>query len=98
MTLRYVLSPSAQADIEEIWDYTVEHWGVEQAARYVRELKAAIEVVAVDPGRGRSCDEIRAGYKRFPAGSHILFYRLTGAGIDVVRILHRRMDFGRHLL
>jgi hypothetical protein len=26
-----------------------------------------------------------------------LFYRLTTTGIDVVRILHQRMDFERHL-
>jgi len=45
--------------------------GIEQAERYVRQLEIAIEVVAAEPGRGRSCDEIRAGYKRYPAGSHI---------------------------
>jgi plasmid stabilization system protein ParE len=32
-----------------------------------------------------------------PVGSHVLFYRLTDDGIDVVRILHNRMDFERHL-
>jgi toxin ParE1/3/4 len=32
------------------------------------------------------------------AGSHTLFYRVTAEGlIDVVRVLHQRMDVGRHL-
>jgi toxin ParE1/3/4 len=53
--------------------------------------------VAADPHRGRCCDEIRPGYRKYPAGSHVLFYRLLPDGIDIVRILHRRMDFERHL-
>lgn len=33
---RYTLSPRAQADIEEIWGYTVEHWNVDQAEVYLQ--------------------------------------------------------------
>ena len=94
---RFILSPRAQADLNEIWDYTAKHWGMEQAEVYVRQLETAIKSVAADPQLGRSCDGIRAGYKKYPAGSHVLFFRLTGAGIDVIRILHRRMDFDHHL-
>jgi plasmid stabilization system protein ParE len=32
-----------------------------------------------------------------PAGSDVLFFRLITGGIDAVRILHERMDFGRHV-
>ena len=93
----YVLSPRAQADLEEIWDYTAAHWGAKQAELYLRQLHTSLEAIAQDPQLGRRCDDIRAGYRKPPAGSHILFYRLTTAGVDVVRILHRRMDFDRHL-
>lgn len=94
---RYVLSPRAQADIEEIWEYTVKRWNLEQAERYVRMIQAEIEQVASDPSRGRPCHEIRTGYRKSPAGSHMLFYRVTDRGVDIVRILHQRMDFERHL-
>jgi toxin ParE1/3/4 len=94
---RFALSPRALADIEEIWDYTVEQWNVGQAEVYLRKIKAAVEAVADDPRLGRPCDEVRAGYRKYPAGSHILFYRPTPDGIDIVRILHQRMDFERHL-
>jgi toxin ParE1/3/4 len=93
----FVLSPHAHTDLDEIWDYTVKHWGVEQAELYVRQLETAIKSVAAEPGLGRSCDEIRAGYKKYTAGSHVLFFRQTNTGIDVVRILHRHMDSDRHL-
>ena len=97
MTSSYRLTPRAKADLDEIWDYTSERWDAAQAERYILQIKAAIESIASDPSRGRPCDDIRPGYLRYPIGSHILFYRLTGQGVDVVRILHQRMDFDRHL-
>ena len=93
----FVLSPRAQADLEEIWDYTAATRDTEQAEIYVRLLQEAIGAIAENPRRGRPCDEIRSGYRRYSAGSHVLFYRLVDAGIDVVRILHSRMDFEQHL-
>jgi toxin ParE1/3/4 len=95
---RYLLSPAAQADLERIWDYTHDHWGVNQAEEYLRELQHAIDRAAANPAIGRACDEIRPGYRKLAAGSHALFYRVTAEGvIDVVRVLHQRMDVDRHL-
>ena len=95
---RYLLSPAAQADLDEIWDYTCQHWGVDQAEDYIRELQHAIGRAAANPRIGRACDEIRIGYRKLAAGSHVLFYRVTDDGvIDVVRVLYQRMDVDRHL-
>jgi toxin ParE1/3/4 len=95
---QYLLSPAAQADLEQIWDYTRGRWGLDQAEDYLRELQRGIERAAANPGIGRPCDEIRPGYRKLPAGSHTLFYRVTAeAVIDVVRVLHQRMDVDRHL-
>ena len=94
---RYVLSPRAQADMEGIWDYTAERWNSVQAERYVRALQEAIETIAADPLRARPCDHIRAGYRKYSFGSHVIFFRAAASGIDIVRILHQRMDFERHL-
>lgn len=93
----YRLSRLAQADLSAIWTYSAEQWGVGQADIYIRGLQRTIAAVAANPRLGRACDDIRAGYFKQPAGSHILFYRLAGAGIEVARILHRRMDFERNL-
>ena len=54
-------------------------------------------MVTEDPRRGRPSNELRKGYRKYPAGSHMLFYRSIKSGIDIVRILHGRMDFERHL-
>jgi toxin ParE1/3/4 len=92
---RFALTPRAPADLDAIWNYTAENWGRDQAGRYIRLIRAAVEAVAASPKIGKSCDGIREGYRKYPAGSHVLFYRLAGNRIEVVRILHRRMDFDR---
>ncbi|WP_370690110.1 type II toxin-antitoxin system RelE/ParE family toxin [Phenylobacterium sp.] len=93
----YVLSPLARKDLEGIWAYSRERWGVDQAERYLRDIQRGVESAAAHPRRGRACDDISPGYFKLAVGSHLLFYRQAGLDIDVVRILHQRMDFDRHL-
>lgn len=95
--MHYVLSPRAQVDVESIWNYTVAKWGPAQAELYIRGIKEALEVIAIEPQRGQPGDDIRKGYRKYRVGSHIVFYKSTPTYIDVVRILHQRMDYNRHL-
>jgi toxin ParE1/3/4 len=94
---RFLLSPRSQIDLDEIWDYTVDRWGSDQAETYTRQLWKDISTVADRPTLGRECPEVRPGYRMYPSGSHVLFYRHTADGIDIVRILHERMDYERHI-
>ncbi len=93
----YRLAPAAQRDLSAIWDFAAERWDLGQAETYVREIAAAVERVAEDPHRGRVCDDVREGDRRYSIGSHLLFYVEHEAGVDVIRILHQRMDPTRHL-
>ncbi|MDB6090359.1 MAG: plasmid stabilization protein ParE [Gammaproteobacteria bacterium] len=97
MTGLFVLRPRAQADLNDIWDYTADRCGLDQAETDIRQLWSDIEAAADKPSLGRECSEVRQGYRKYPSGSHVLFYRLTADGIDVVRILHERMDYERHI-
>lgn len=90
-------TPAARRDLSQIWDYSEEQWGRRQAESYVEDVRAAIERLAADPDRGRPCDDIRDRYRRYPTGRHVIFYVVDEVGIDVIRILHQRMDVGRHL-
>ena len=93
----YVLSPAAQAGLEDIWDFGEAEWGADRAELYLRALQRGIETIADDLRRGRACDDIRLGYFKFAVGSHLVFYRSDQGHLIVVRILHQRMDFERHL-
>jgi len=95
--MTYVLTPRARADIAGIWRYTAQRWDPDQAYRYIRELQRVIETIARDPSKGRRCDDVRAGYLRYPAGTHVVFFRRAQDTTIVVRVLHQRMDFTRHL-
>jgi toxin ParE1/3/4 len=93
----YRLSLRAEQDLEEIWAYTFCTWSREQADQYHADIIAAIEGLARGERNGRSVHDIRAGYLKYAVGLHFLFYRLTADHLDVVRILHQRMDVSAHL-
>jgi len=92
----YVLRPQAEVDLEGIWLYTVEHWSVQQADKYYRDILAAIKHLAFGRVIGRTVN-IRDGYFKFAVGSHFIFYRINGTVYDIVRILHQQQDAERHL-
>ena len=93
----YRLAPEAKRDLEAIWLYTLEEWGLEQANRYTDELTDVFAQLAVRPQLGSACDHIRTGYNRSSVGRHVVYYRMTEYGIAVIRILHDRMLPTRHL-
>ena len=95
--MRVEFTPGARRDIEEIWQYSVERFGSARTEAYLRDIQRAAEAIAEDPRRGRPCEDIRAGYRKFSVGSHVLFFRVAAERVIVVRILHRRMDFENRL-
>lgn len=93
----YIISPLAESDLESIWRYTAENWGVKQANNYIIEIEDKIKFASEHPTKGKSSDDIRAGYFRLNANSHILFYTATDGVVHIRRVLHQSMSFGLHL-
>ena len=93
----YKLTPLAMDDLREIWRYGAATWGLEPTEAYGEKILDAFEFLAENPHAGLSIEHIRVGYKRHPVGSHLIFYRVIGQGVEVVRILHQRMDTERQL-
>ncbi|MGM0416394.1 MAG: type II toxin-antitoxin system RelE/ParE family toxin [Thermodesulfobacteriota bacterium] len=91
------LTPKAKSDLSHIWDYTLAEWGIDQAEKYVRELWEAMQSQALDSSPSADIGDVRAEYRKVISGSHVVFFKLSVDGIDVIRILHQRMDFERHL-
>ncbi len=94
---RYLLRPRAESDLEEIWRYSLEHWGETRAERYLNDLRKTLEHAAETPSAGRRVKIGQRVFRTRRSGSHLVFYRETARGIEVLRILHMRMDFARHL-
>ncbi len=93
----YLVRERAEADLADIWRYTATRWDIAQADKYHGALVGAFRNLAEKPNLGRACDEIRAGYQRLSVASHVIFYILTDGKVDIVRVLHARRDFRRHL-
>jgi toxin ParE1/3/4 len=91
------LTPKARADLDAIWEFTVKHWGVEQAEAYLLSLGETMKLLANHPGIGRNIDDIREGYFKFPAGSHIFIFRSQPDFVEIVRILPKSTDVERNL-
>lgn len=77
--------------------YTRKQWGKAQQIRYLTQLDCAFHELADKPDIGRTCDDIREGYFKYGVGKHIIFYRHRKGQIEIVRILHGRMDIEQHL-
>lgn len=88
----YKLTPLAMDDLRDIWRYGAEAWGLAKTEAYGEKLLDAFEFLAENPQAGLAIDYVRAGYRRHPVGTHLIFYRLTDDYVEVVRILHQRMD------
>lgn len=96
--MREVLfTEQADADLIGIYTYTYQTCGDDQATKYTNQLKKTIQQLASNPGVGKRCDLIRPGYYSYLAGSHVLFYRFTEERLEVIRLLHKNMDFKQHL-
>ena len=41
-------------------------------------------------------DELRAGYRSFPAGQYAIFYQIADPGVLIMHVVHGRRDFGSY--
>ena len=92
----YRLSRLAAADLEEIAEYAIERFGIEQARQYRDDLKFCFEQLAENPAIGRRAEQLIRGLQRFEHQSHVIFYISEPGNLLIVRVLHSSMDVPRH--
>jgi toxin ParE1/3/4 len=95
---KYIISEKALEDINNIWIYTAENWFVEQADRYYNLIIDEIEYIAHNLDMARDFGKIRKSYRYSKVKSHIIFFKKDKTNeIEVVRVLHERMDIKNRL-
>jgi toxin ParE1/3/4 len=95
--LPFTITQKAVYDLEDIWYYTFQNWSVEQADRYHHLIFEEIRYIRSNPKSGRSIEQIRKGYRVTKVKSHLIFYRVINDTIEIIRILHERMDIENRL-
>ena len=88
----YFLSVDADEDLQGIYAYSEEHWGEEQARKYVFGLYDVFDLIARTPGVGRWRPELGDGIRSFPHVSHVVFFMEWQEEIAIVRVLHKARE------
>ena len=95
MTFR--VSKLAQADLRDIYDYTVTQWGEEQARRYLNELLDAMGAIKETPTRFRIRNDIYPDCRVCLSGRHLIVYRIRDGVVEFGRVLHGAMRTRSHI-
>jgi len=89
----FTLTRRAKTDLKSIARFTEKRWGRSQRNIYLKQFDEAFRMLADNPSIGKACDFIKSGYRKFPQGSHVIFYKTSAHnGVDIIRILHKNMD------
>jgi plasmid stabilization system protein ParE len=84
---RFVLTPRAELDLGEIWDYIAQD-SLEQANRVLNDLEKAILALADNPNMGFLREDWADRRHRFwPVYSYIIFYRPEAKPLQVLRVI-----------
>jgi len=92
------LRQEALDDLNEIWFYTFDEWSEKQADKYYAALEFACKQIGKNSELGKKYDGISKNLLGLRTGQHIIFYQVPSKDrIEVVRILHERMDLKSRL-
>ncbi|MCQ2116993.1 MAG: type II toxin-antitoxin system RelE/ParE family toxin [Bacteroidales bacterium] len=91
---KYHLTKKAVQDLDNIWTYTLNTWSEQQADEYYLSLVNTFAAIANNPCYlDKEYVEIHRGLFRRACRKHLVFYRPVENGdVEIVRILHERMD------
>ncbi len=88
-----ILRQEAIDDLTDIWEYTLQEWSEHQADKYFETIKFACKEIGQNPNIGKVYTEISKNLLGLKSGKHIIFYhKISEDEIEVIRILHERMD------
>lgn len=96
--MNYHLSPDAAQDLEDLYFYSIQQFGPDQAENYHQKLQEHFITLSENPKMGRDYSFIKQHARRSNCGSHAIYYRLIGVNSQVLilRVLHQSQDPARH--
>ena len=91
--MKVVLTPSAQADLEDIADYIATD-SPRRALSSVRELRTATDALGEFPETWPLVPRYEVyGVRRRPHGNYLIFYEIIRDTVFVTHILHGAQDY-----
>jgi toxin ParE1/3/4 len=84
---RYVLSSLADADMLAVWEY-VAYDSIPAADRMIDRFTATFERIAQFPESGERYEHAKGQFRMVAVAPYVVFYRIVGDEVDIVRVLH----------
>ena len=94
---KYRISESAIQDLDGIWEYTFYKWSKEQADRYHNLIINEIKFISQNSSFGKPMNHIKEGYLVSYVKSHMIFFKRNEGIVEIIRILHQKMDVESNL-
>ncbi|MEG4404690.1 type II toxin-antitoxin system RelE/ParE family toxin [Microcoleus sp. MON2_D5] len=88
---RYIVSPEASRDLDEISDYFAAR-NIESGEQFVEEFNRKCRNLINFPNMGRSYEELAASVRGLPLMGYIILYRAIDSGIEIIRVVRGERD------
>lgn len=88
----YQLSDKADADLAEIYEYSILNFGLSTAREYYTGLMKTFDMLSDNPKLGRNRDDLRKGVRSLVHQQHVIFYRVDKNRLFILRVLHVSRD------
>lgn len=94
--MKYIVADDATEDLMEIWEYTAGRWDEARADLYIDAITIRFAWLTRNTGLWQKRPDLGEGLHSYPERSHVIIFRETNRGMEIVRVLHGRMDLRRH--
>ena len=84
---KYRLSEKADQDIQSIFEFGVERFGIDQAETYLLGLHKQLDLLADKPDTWPQIEILNISLQRCVYESHSIYYQQEDADVVIVRIL-----------
>ncbi len=92
------LRQEAISDLDEIYLYTFYKWSENQAEIYYNAIRDSCKEIGKNPKIGKKYFKMKKDVFGLKSGKHIIFYQQSSkTKIEILRILHERMDLKNRL-
>ena len=96
--LKLFIKPEAENDLEKIYLFSIENWGLRQAEKYQDDLFEGMQLISKTPKLGKVYPFSIQEYRKYHVNRHLIFYRIDSKKCEIIRILHDSMDLRKALV
>ena len=87
----------ATRDLENIFDYTADSWGIAQAKKYISAINNGCLRLVENPQLGSLREEVPKPYLSYLVEKHVIIYQFNTLKLEIATIMHQSMNIEERL-